>query len=492
MHKVLLVDDEPWILRGLAREIPWEELDLELCGQTTDSVSALSIILNRQPDIVITDIQMPNVSGLDLMRCSREQGHGCEFIIFSGYSDFEYARRAIQYGVFAYLLKPLDQKELTRTLRLLVRNIRTKRDAFHEQSEALFLDGRLRVSPAQFEGAREACVLTCYLTYSDKLLLDRELADIPRTDYKLGSDKYVYLLRGEPAAVRVRLERMLKSASCANKEYLFFGLSDSIRSAEEFPAALRISDAAAHNHFIRPERRIFGPTESNIARCNDFLRQVYQAVDGGTTEQAVLLVEEELKELCRREVFTVQDLSYIYNRILAHMGKDGESGYEVLSYDQLAVKYAGVQEAAGFLGQVIRDADLRPGLPESHGSLYEAFGRMLDYIDHNYNQEISLSDLSLRFYINMTYICDLFKKYKSTTFLKYLTSLRMDRARQLICESAMPLADVAEAVGYRDYYYFIKQFKRRYGATPGQLRKETPPAKERPPWERGTEEGGRA
>ncbi len=476
MYQVLLVDDEPWVLLGLINSIEWGELGLEVSAQTTNSSEALNIILNKQPDIVITDIQMPNVSGIDLMRCAREQNIDCDFIVFSGYSDFEYAKRAIEYGVFAYLLKPLNQKELRKTLSLLVENIKAKKYIMREQTEGIFLDGTIEIDVKTFHNNDNPfCFLTGYITFSDKILLDKHLSEISHSNYKLGSNKYVYLINAEKAIVRSALESFLKSEFCIEKEYLSFGISDCFYNENNIKSTLQESNIAAHNHFLFPDRYINEFTATDIACCNLFLENVYDALDRGDRDLSELLIAERLELYCIEHNLNMQDFSYIYNAILGYIEKishhKGEMEYEVLSYDRISLKYANVCEAARFLNLLVQDVGLDQLSSESNTSLYASFEQMLDYIDENYNQEISLSDLSAKFYINMTYICDLFKKNRSTTFSKYLTNLRLEKAYHMICYTKTPLSEITEVVGYRDYYYFIKKFKKKYNITPGQLRK---------------------
>ncbi len=476
MYRVLLVDDEPWVIRGLAGGIDWQSLNLEIAAQTTDSAEALSIILDHKVDIVITDIQMPNISGLDLMRYSREQGQDCDFIIFSGYNDFEYAKQAIQYGVFGYLLKPLNVKELTKTLSLLVKNIQSKKYTMREQSERFFLEGQLKVELGQFVGTGKSfCVLTSYLTFADKLLLDKELLDTVNSSYRLGANKYVYLIQSDQESIGNQLIQMLQGEECREKEYLFFGLSDTFYDEADFDTALWRSNVAAYSHFLFPENQINRYTAPNLEKCNLFLKRIQEAVKVRNFEQASQMVEEQMEKYSRENNLTIQDLSYLYNQILfcpervLEQKKYGE--YEALSYDQLPIKYASVSEAAYFLGKVLREAGQdSPSLED--GICYEPFQQILAYINGHFNEELTLAGLSGRFYMNMTYICELFRKYQGTTFSKYLTNLRLEKASRMIRDTRLTLAEIAEAIGYRDYYYFIRQFKRQYGVTPGQFRKE--------------------
>lgn len=117
MFRVIIVDDEPSVLEGLKLMVPWKELEFELCGEATEGSGAFERIERLRPHLVITDVRMPNKSGLELVRDVRANAIDAEFVILSGYSDFIFAQEAMRYRVSAYLLKPLDREELICALR---------------------------------------------------------------------------------------------------------------------------------------------------------------------------------------------------------------------------------------------------------------------------------------------------------------------------------------------------------------------------------------
>ena len=114
--KVLIADDEINIILLIKSLIDRKKTAVEIIGEAGDGITALEMVRRLKPDVVITDIRMPGMSGMDLIRHVREEQIPVEFVIISGYSEFEYARSAIQYGVSDYLLKPIKQAELMETL----------------------------------------------------------------------------------------------------------------------------------------------------------------------------------------------------------------------------------------------------------------------------------------------------------------------------------------------------------------------------------------
>lgn len=115
-YKVLLVDDEPIILRSLKVAIPWDELQMEIVGEARNGELALHLIEETTPQIIISDIRMPVIDGITLMKEILPKNSKLVFIFISGYGEFEYAREALRQGAFDYLLKPIDHDELVEML----------------------------------------------------------------------------------------------------------------------------------------------------------------------------------------------------------------------------------------------------------------------------------------------------------------------------------------------------------------------------------------
>jgi two-component system response regulator YesN len=136
VFKVLLVDDEPFVTKALKVLINWEELGYSVCGEASNGQDALELIKKLEPDVVITDIRMPKMDGLELIQYCREMlKTNTKFIILSGYSDFKYAQKAIKYGAKEYLLKPIDETELIDRLKVLYKEFDRERQAVEDSSK---------------------------------------------------------------------------------------------------------------------------------------------------------------------------------------------------------------------------------------------------------------------------------------------------------------------------------------------------------------------
>jgi two-component system response regulator YesN len=128
MYQVVLLDDELWALAGLRKIFKWHERQFEISGQTTNSLEALDLIRRQKPDAVFTDVRMPELSGIKLMKLIRGEGLDTEFVIISGFAEFSYAQESLRLGAFDYRLKPLQLKEADSLLNSLWRHLEERHD----------------------------------------------------------------------------------------------------------------------------------------------------------------------------------------------------------------------------------------------------------------------------------------------------------------------------------------------------------------------------
>ena len=138
MYTAILVDDEYWALVALRKQFPWEKYNFEIAGEFMDSDEALEEICQKQPDVVFTDIRMPGMSGIDLLREARRRGIESEFVIVSGYGEFIYAQEALQQGAFDYRLKPIQPGEAPEILESLIKRFQSKKEYLRQMQHPSF------------------------------------------------------------------------------------------------------------------------------------------------------------------------------------------------------------------------------------------------------------------------------------------------------------------------------------------------------------------
>lgn len=132
MYKVLIVDDEPWVAYGIANLIDWESLGFEIIGEVHDGITALNMIIDKQPELIISDIRMPGLDGIQLLEKIKEKQLDTKVILVSGYAEFEYAQKALRLGAYDYLLKQVDKNKLTDTVLRLTEDLQNRHQADKE------------------------------------------------------------------------------------------------------------------------------------------------------------------------------------------------------------------------------------------------------------------------------------------------------------------------------------------------------------------------
>ena len=136
MYRVILVDDERLIVKGLSSVVPWEEMGCQVAGTAYDGAGGLALIRELKPDIVLTDIRMPNMDGLTMLAALKSEFPRMQMSVLTAYRDFDYAREALTLGVTRYLLKPSNMEELKEAIRLMVSRLDSRPAAAEKKADS--------------------------------------------------------------------------------------------------------------------------------------------------------------------------------------------------------------------------------------------------------------------------------------------------------------------------------------------------------------------
>ncbi len=454
MMNVLIADDENHILNHLQTGIPWQDLGLEICALAHNGQEALHYIQTHPVDILLTDIRMPGMDGLELCRQIRQRNLNLPIILLTGYSDFEYARQAIALEVLDYCLKPIDTTQLSQTLLRAVRRaysqVSTRADALLDRIE----EGDTATVRAIFaklgiHGER------IYLAGSVGVHnIEKELG--APLSYKVGKHKYLYF---------------------------------SSRPFHRAAAAKIIAFASGRSGIGMPETPY--PISALAPAIDDVLVMTLQYFINGTPTLCTNLVEEGLAEDLFRQFATYQDrpsemkawlhtlsranCSTILNvrtalRLLNHIAmspalqNSGDDEAYLYGFEQMAAEYHSLSEVLEEFSQ-----SLKVSQEKAPAAATSSFLKILGYLEQNYAADISLKTISQEFHLNSSYISQLIKNETGLTYTQYITELRMNKAKELLKTTKLSLNEISEAVGFHDYFYFIKKFKREVGVTPGKF-----------------------
>ncbi len=522
MLKVLLVDDEPVILEGLTVMIDWEQEGLKIVGTASDGMEAFQMIRQLSPDIVITDIKMPRMTGLELLERVREKGNkSVAFIVLTGFDDFSYARRALKLEAIDYLLKPVEKKELLGALKkassVCEEINRSKKTDNELQKELLFhniislingkSDNVAINNVKQFLGK-----MTGVRYISIELGENHDSISKATVDDKRRMQKQMYSVCLDFAEdeYRVLFDVSLRGSSYdVGFVYSDELLKDGMTEQEYFAQFRKVLDERLGFPFIFiPGRKVDGLADISVS-CKsvamaDSLREwsAYEdadeaklasfinsglAVNKKDVDELVRSVARNRKEdIIRGAAMLVDSFQGMETRFISMIidylmfgligtAKDLDSQIdqeEVLRYISDSVyEEIELKSDSENLSKILVDyAEYLDELRSSNSA--GILKNIEDDIRENYRENLTLKELGAKYYINASYLGQLFKAKYGTTFKSFLHRIRIEKAEELLINSDMKMYNIAEAVGYKDTDYFIDHFIAEKGCTPSKFRKE--------------------
>ena len=460
MLKVVLVDDESPVLSHLQAAIPWKELSMEIVYTTNCGSEALTFCKSNKPDILITDIRMPEMDGLTLCKEVRSLYTDTQIIILSGYSDFAYAKQAIELQVTGYCLKPIDATDLTDTLRKAAGTIlKTNKsngdyllDAIEENDTE-----NIRLILSDLSLSNEKLYLAASMNVHN--IGDKLGADFT---HKLGKHNYLYI-SNTPFSY-LEAEKIIAFAKDMGGIAIY---KESVK-IDELNAVLDEVISMAFQFFVNGASTLCTTTPNPLLTEEMFVK----LEEAGKSPDNLKNFLTELSTANCALLFDMKSAFRFYNKLAS--SKYIRAPYSpdeiiIYGYTQLLASFKTFSEMLIKTTQTIQfdsSYDIKSGNEGSGGS----FLAILKYIEENYPKDISLRIISEEFHLNANYISQLIKSETGLTYTQYLTELWIGKAKDLRKSDSMSLAEISEAVGFNDYFYFIKKFKKAVGVTPGKYR----------------------
>lgn len=495
MIKLLIVDDEKIIRETIASLIDWASLEISLVGTAENGIEAYNMILDDYPDIVLTDIKMPGLSGLDLIQRIREINPDTQFVILSGYGEFKFAQRAMQYGVKHYLLKPCNEEQIIKSLT----------SAKKDYLEAISAKTDLSAQQTAVDQLVMKNILTYYLQNPAQVIEKnlspyQQYTDVAQKSYILF---YIYFVSADNyLPICIKLQEAVAEFFPEMKLHLFyvkgtivcFFLSDQavLQSILEFLKELKKSqmgklseykmleydtlhmlmiDFVKHIKNYEMVYQILEQTSLPIYNYRSVVKEMHRLVDlafsmnqessiEALNELFVLLNDISDLDLLRQQAFTL---------IISAVSKQNE---------------ANMAEAMKYLLSIyqLENADsIRLSL---HAKLTDLFENYHDSYTHTNlsqriiaytEQNLEKSGLSLKWiaenylFMNVDYLSKRFAKETGMKFSKYLTDLRIQKAKYYMELGSYTIQEVAELVGCgQNPQYFSQIFKKNTGVSPSQ------------------------
>lgn len=471
MYRILIVDDERLVIKSLKASIDWQEYGYSVIGEATSGKDALEFINKQKPDLVFTDIRMPEINGLELIKRGKRISGKTQFIVVSGYAEFAYAQKAMLYGAMGYCLKPFDDDEII--------NILKKVKAKLEKLKVTTITNDYSLLDTTSEDNRESLIKILKEnkvidSYADNKVLilvsigKNELefsTSVSHVDFRLGPNKYVYII---PVDKRDYILSTLDISEDINS----VGIS-SIISIENLNKYIENTTMAAYQFFITGKRDLYTTENIDYKDIDNLVRKLEDSA-GKKDINTINKTLDNISQLIKKGDYNIKLLFRMYNVIMSLFYRiDGEY-YEryIYNYEQLTGIFTSADDMIVYLRELLNSQlKLKPKYqPEKIKN--KTFRDVLQYVNKNYCNDISIQSVSKKFVINPSYLSQMFRKEIKKTFTQYLTSLRMSDACELLKDTEYTINEIADKIGYNDYFYFAKTFKKFTGRTPGNYREE--------------------
>ncbi len=457
MLQVLIIDDEPSVVKSLYRSIDWGALGLEVAGIAANGEEGLKFAEKKKIDIAICDIRMPGISGLEVCEQLQNMFHNIQLIIISGYAEFAYAERAIRVGVVGYCLKPLDYEQVKRCLLKAKMNLRQAEGRMDVDS---FLEVLRDGEPdeirnyLQESGLEADCYAVAVLVEQERPVIFDGIAQVT---LHLGRNVWGYLVRENDFMT------WLSQLKDAQEKWKGCGYSKSVLYLENLYHELQECQSKACQYFISADQKICSKLDESKAAI------WLESVRKETKKENLWKLLNQIDE-CASKDFTIRSVLKLHNSIGLFLEKPNQE-HDLYSYsvEQLRAEYKDFHEMIENLKEKLREPDEEE---KTENFSNASFMKILLYVDSHYTEDISLSGIAKVLFMSPSYIGQLFKKETGITFVQYLTQKRLEDAKQMLTSTDMLVTDISASVGFNDYFYFCRIFKKNTQLTPMQYRQK--------------------
>lgn len=525
MYTIVVADDEEELRRAIIRRINWEEIGFQVVGEAENGVEALEMVSEKEPDLLLTDIRMPFISGVELARQVREIRPATQIAFLSGFDDFSYAQQAIQYNIISYMLKPISMADLTENLIQIKQKIDHLFSEFAQRRKnelgisefllPLLLDSfQTNFSPEREErlcSQAKACgmirpesenirylvisvtfwdekganctdhshvhsvdsILKKYIKYESFFLEDRIVSVLWATPASF--DKYLHILADDIVQSTDRILNLKCSVGASRVLNGFTELSEGYRDAVN---AMRYASRSKTGgvRYITDEEPFSGVDMDYVMKV---VASIEEKIRGGSREE----LEEYLWEVfghLRDENNSREKVNFMLVEILSCVCRimysvSAESDAAALKSDpfmqQMVFLDSSLKDAADHFVNFCMTARDRISEQKTKSSM-DICDKAIRHIEDNYfKADLSLMSASTEIGVSPNYLSSLIKKRTGKSFVDYLTQKRMEAAKTLLLNTAMKIKEVSETCGYNDQHYFSYCFKKYEGVSPNMLRR---------------------
>lgn len=507
--KLLIADDEIDVREGIRCLLNWSLLGFTICGEGKNGQDTLDQIRRLQPDVVLMDIRMPRLSGLEVVRLAKEEGFAGIFIIVSGFSDFSFAQEAMRFGVTCYLTKPIDEQELEKAVQN-ARQLLTEEQG--KQEKLVHYRDRARESilydilnnqavyplPDRHDLQLEATVyqVVLYTSYNQESTQSTwDFAGILRLanhnhnslDYIRIGNQNVIILKGTFALSRFEelADHYISQPQKGSPlDALFLTCGRPVCSIEQIPISYNDAQRLMKRRFFcsfnqhvlcykdMPEKS--QPQGTVFVMENIYSQQLSDYIQSGNRHMMIEVLEK-LRQAFYCSSLEISSIRHYLADIMIQVKSSIIYAYGnlgTLFSNNAAIIYT--IEEKYYLYEILSFFTLQfemcmnaIGSPTRDSVLYN----ILQYIRHNYQEDLKLGSIAELFGYNSSYLGKVITKNTGMNFNAYLDEVRIENSKRLLMDDNYKVYEIAKLVGYGNVDYFHKKFRKYAGISPAEYRR---------------------
>ncbi|GAA0090653.1 response regulator transcription factor [Paraclostridium bifermentans] len=490
MYKLYLLDDEPFILEGLKYIIDWEEYGFDVVGTSSNGEDGFNFIKNEDVDLIITDIMMPKMTGLELISNLKKINHNAKFIVLSAFQEFQYAKEAISMGAENYLTKPIDEDELIQTIEGVKKKIEKikleKVDTKIFKNDLILKlicnknnDGvldRLRLEGVNLN-YKNLCVVI--LEFAEGGNINNNILnhiDNLNYEYCVNLQNQILIIMDKESINKDTLRNLKDDLSSITNEQIYISRGKYVDSIDNLNCSYQSAKDIHEYKLVYPNIswiREYKEKSYNLENIDyidfDHLKKLLLNKDN---KESLNYIESIFIKLKKDENLTVKQIKTksievflnVYNyfndsKIIKGLDLYLEKVINSVNLDQIQLE----------LNNMIKHRQSK--LEETDDSISPIILKLLRNIEENYSKDLNLKEISETYNINSIYLGQLFQKETGILFSDYLNNFRVNKAKNLLVETSLKAAEIGELVGYANKNYFYRKFKDIVGITPSEWRK---------------------
>lgn len=490
MYKLYLLDDEPFILEGLKYIIDWEEYGFDVVGTSSNGEDGFNFIKNEDVDLIITDIMMPKMTGLELISNLKKINHNAKFIVLSAFQEFQYAKEAISMGAENYLTKPIDEDELIQTIEGVKKKIEKikleKVDTKIFKNDLILKlicnknnDGvldRLRLEGVNLN-YKNLCVVI--LEFAEGGNINNNILnhiDNLNYEYCVNLKNQILIIMDKESINKDTLRNLKDDFSSITNEQIYISRGKYVDSIDNLNCSYQSAKDIHEYKLVYPNIswiREYKEKSYNLENIDyiDF-NHLKKLLLNKDNKESLNYIESIFSKLKKDENLTVKQIKTksievflnVYNyfndsKIIKGLDLYLEKVINSVNLDQIQVE----------LNNMIKHRQSK--LEETDDSISPIILKLLRNIEKNYSKDLNLKEISETYNINSIYLGQLFQKETGILFSDYLNNFRVNKAKNLLVETSLKAAEIGELVGYANKNYFYRKFKDIVGITPSEWRK---------------------